>query len=93
VVIEGQIAKYEALVDRFGHFKIAGLPPGPYAVSVDAIGSGEKMQRVVVADKGCAETDFKLEPPPVIKRPQRFWDRSVSQCGPNRLLRPKASFR
>jgi hypothetical protein len=69
VVVEGQTAKYEALVDRSGHFKIAGLPPGPYAVSVDAIDSIEKIQRVVVADKGCAETDFKLEPPPLSKTP------------------------
>ena len=69
VMIEGTTAKYDALVDHSGHFKIAGLPPGPYAVSVDAIGSGEKIQRVVVADKGCAETDFRLEPPPASKTP------------------------
>jgi hypothetical protein len=69
VVIDGQAMKYEVLVDRSGHFKIAGLPPGPYAVSFDSIGAAKQLQRVVVADKGCAETDFKLEPPPSNKSP------------------------
>jgi hypothetical protein len=69
VAINGQAKQYEALVDASGHFKITGLPPGRYAVRVGPIGSGETIQRVTVADKGCAETDFKFEPPPVVTKP------------------------
>jgi hypothetical protein len=69
VAIDGQAKRYEAMVDGAGHFKIAGLLPGRYAISVSTIGAADTTQSVVVADKGCAETDFRLEPPPASKTP------------------------
>jgi hypothetical protein len=64
ILIEGHTKRYETLVDRTGHFKITGLEPGRYTISIDAAGSLGASQRPVVADKGCAEIDFQLEPPP-----------------------------
>jgi len=72
ILVEGHSTRrYETLVDRTGHFRITGLEPGSYTISIGATDSVGTSQRAVVADKGCAETDFRLEPSPARQRTDR----------------------
>jgi hypothetical protein len=67
VEIHGTSQDYETTVDTNGNFKLSGLPPGRYTVSLIADGevhtsSPLRSTTVDVADKGCAQFGFWIDP-------------------------------
>lgn len=67
VIIKGATQNYETTVDAHGKFKIAGLPPGHYTVSLDSAGEvsifpAVKSTTVDIANKGCARFNFLVDP-------------------------------
>jgi hypothetical protein len=67
VEIHGASQDYETTVDTHGNFKLSGLPPGRYTVLLNADGEvltspPLKSATVDVADKGCAQFGFWIDP-------------------------------
>jgi len=67
VEIQGIGQNYETTVDSRGKFKLSGLPPGRYTVLINAdaevhTSSPLKSITVDVADKGCAQFGFWIDP-------------------------------
>jgi hypothetical protein len=67
IEIQGTTQTYEATVDNRGNFKLSGLPPGRYTVSLNAEGEVHtsppvRSTTVDVADKGCARFFFWIDP-------------------------------
>jgi hypothetical protein len=66
IKISGIDQNYETTVDDHGNFRIAGLPPGRYSVSLDSLGevyiAPPAKSTVDLADKGCAEFSFRVDP-------------------------------
>jgi hypothetical protein len=67
VEIHGTSQDYETTVDSHGKFKLSGLPPGRYTVLLNADGEVHtepplKPTTVDVADKGCAQFGFWIDP-------------------------------
>jgi hypothetical protein len=67
VEIHGTSQDYETTVDATGHFKLSGLPPGRYTVSLNAddevlTSPPLKSTSADVADKGCAQFGFWIDP-------------------------------
>jgi carboxypeptidase family protein len=64
VMIEGQ-TKRKTRTDMKGHFRVEGLPAGPYVVKVsvpDGLDvTGVPEQKVEVTDRGCAVVEFWLD--------------------------------
>jgi len=57
---------YTAVTDKQGQFKIEGLPPGAYTVTVSAQGFSEARREEVKVDEGAAATvDLKMDLAPV----------------------------
>jgi hypothetical protein len=65
VLVQG-VHSYEATTDSRGNFRVSGIQPGPYTVSVAADSSvyPNKSQGISVENKGCAMVDFKIDPFP-----------------------------
>ncbi len=63
VLVQG-IHNYEATTDSQGNFRLDGIDPGPYRVSVVASTSvyPSQSQAITVENKGCAMVDFKIDP-------------------------------
>lgn len=67
VIIKGTTQSYESVVDEFGKFRISGLSPGRYTVSLESTGKISifppvKSTTVDIADKGCARFNFVVDP-------------------------------
>lgn len=67
VEIQGPSQNYEVVVDSLGNFRLSGLPPGRYTVSLNADGEVHtsppaKSTTVDLADKGCARFGFWIDP-------------------------------
>jgi hypothetical protein len=66
VTIKGKTQTYQATVDKQGNFRISGLPPGRYIVSLDSTGGISTYppadSTVDIADKGCAKFNFFVDP-------------------------------
>jgi hypothetical protein len=65
--VQGTNENYETTVDSHGHFTVSGLPPGHYTVLLNAEGELHTSPpvdsaTVNVADKGCAEFNFWIDP-------------------------------
>jgi len=67
IEVRGTDHNYEAVVDSHGKFAFSGLPPGRYTVVLNADGevhneSPASSTTVNVADKGCAQFNFWVDP-------------------------------
>lgn len=66
IVIEGRERQFEVLSDDKGNFKLGGLLPGKFTVSVK-LTKGLIVEQgqvdVELAEKGCASVNFRAEPP------------------------------
>lgn len=82
VVVPGTF--YAAVTDEAGRYVIAPVPPGTYAVQVNALGFRPAVQEVVVAAGAEVVLDFHLRPP----RPQV---EAVEADGRGRALRPQGT--
>src|ERR1044072_625838 len=63
VTVSGRAGPRDTLTDEQGRYKLSGLPPGPYEVTVhlpDALTAGEPKQIQYVADRGCGVADFQV---------------------------------
>jgi len=63
VSIQGD-ARYETVVGQDGRYKMSDMPPGRYVVSVSEKSAvwPASSQTVDVADRGCAEVNFNVDP-------------------------------
>jgi hypothetical protein len=63
-VEEEDVPNYEATTDSRGNFRVDGIDPGPYTVSVVGGTSvyPSQSQAITVENKGCAMVDFKIDP-------------------------------
>lgn len=62
VVVEGEGRRLEALTDPQGHFRLAGVPPGTYKVTLllpDEL-TTDREREVKLADRGCAVLSFQV---------------------------------
>jgi hypothetical protein len=67
VEVQGISQSYEAITDSRGNFRLSGLSPGQYTVSLSADGEVHtspllRSTTVEVADKGCARFSFSIDP-------------------------------
>ena len=65
IIIEGQAKSVDATTDEKGRYHISGLPPGTYKVSIappEGLTGYSSEREAKVVDRGCAQTDFRLEP-------------------------------
>jgi hypothetical protein len=58
------VHSYEATTDSRGNFRVNGIEPGPYTVSIVGASSvyPSNNQAIRVENKGCAMVDFKIDP-------------------------------
>jgi hypothetical protein len=63
ILVQG-VHSYEATTDSRGNFRVNGIEPGRYTVSIVAGSSvyPSRSQAITIENRGCAMVDFKIDP-------------------------------
>ncbi len=67
IIVEGPSKRVEAVTDAKGRYRVSGLPPDTYKVTIEPpaqLSTHEREREAKVFDRGCAEISFWLETDP-----------------------------